>query len=60
MAVTEEFTEEFSERGECYGAELDEGLCINYHPGLLAEIEDEVNEERERAVFNSCFCGCGN
>ena len=43
----------------CFGEELDEALCINYQPGMLAEIEDALNEERDRAVAEQFFSeGC--
>ncbi len=60
MAVEGEIQEEFVEPAECFGVELDEALCINYYPGKLAEIEDAVNEERDRAIADEFFCsGCG-
>jgi hypothetical protein len=60
MAVEGEIQEEFAEPAECFGVELDEALCINYYPGKLAEIEDAVNEERDRAIADEFFCsGCG-
>ncbi len=55
-----EVQEEFVERAECFGLELDEGLCIDYHPGKLAEIEDALNEERDNAIADQFFWGgCG-
>ena len=59
MAVEGEFQEEYSESAECFGVELDEGLCIDYHPGKLAEIEDALNEERERLFAREFLFGCG-
>lgn len=60
MPVETEVQEEFVEPAECFGLELDEGLCIDYHPGKLAEIEDALNEERDSAVADQFFCGgCG-
>ena len=53
MAVEGEIQEEFVESAECFGVELDEALCINYYPGKLAEIEDAVNEERDRAIADA-------
>jgi hypothetical protein len=60
MAVEVEFREESFEGPECFGVGLDEGLCINYHPGKLAEIEDALNEERERIFAQEFLFGCGS
>lgn len=60
MAVEGKIQQEFVEPTECFGVELDEALCINYYPGKLAEIEDALNEERDRAISDEFFCsGCG-
>ncbi len=60
MAVESEFREESVEGPDCYGVELDQGLCINYYPGKLAEIEDALNEERERLLAQEFLFGCGS
>jgi hypothetical protein len=60
MAVESEFQEETFKGSECFGLELDEGLCIDYHPGKLAEIEDALNEERERIFAQEFLFGCGS
>jgi len=59
MAVEGEFQEESVERAECFGVDLDEHLCMNYYPGKLAEIEDALNEERERIFAQEFLFGCG-
>jgi hypothetical protein len=60
MAFEGETQEEFVEPAECFGVELDEALCINYYPGKLAEMEDAVNEERDKAIADQLFSGgCG-
>ena len=59
MPAEAEVQEEFDVSGECYGAELDEALCINYYPGKLAEIEDALNEERDRIFAEEFLFGCG-
>jgi hypothetical protein len=60
MAVEGEIQEEFVEPAECFGVELDEAQCINYYPGKLAEIEDALNEEHDKAFAEQFFCdGCG-
>jgi hypothetical protein len=60
MPVDGKIQEEFVGTGECFGVELDEAQCINYYPGKLAEIEDALNEERDRAIADEFFCsGCG-
>ncbi len=59
MAAEEEVRREFSGTRICFGEELDEALCINYQPGMLAEIEDALNEERDRSVAEQFFSeGC--
>ncbi|MDA8407547.1 MAG: hypothetical protein M0T73_11925 [Deltaproteobacteria bacterium] len=32
--------------------------CVNYYPGMLADIEEELNECREREFERFFFCGC--
>lgn len=41
-----------------FSADQEEGECINYYPGLLAELEDERNEARDREFERLFFCGC--
>ncbi len=56
MAAEEEQIE-FSGTRICFGEELDESKCINYQPGMLAEIEDAVIEEREKIFAEEFFSG---
>jgi len=35
--------------------ESDEGGCVNYEPGMLAQIEDELNAERDRIFAEEFF-----
>jgi hypothetical protein len=37
----------------------DEEICINYRPGMLAQIEDELNAERDRVFAEEFFCSAG-
>jgi hypothetical protein len=41
-----------------FSAEQEEPECINYYPGLLAELEDELTEAKEREFERLFFCGC--
>ena len=36
--------------------QLDEEGCVNYEPGMLAQIEDQLNAERDR-IFAEEFFG---
>jgi len=56
MAVQEGFKPESVDRDEILRVELDEEGCVNYEPGMLAEIEDELNAERDR-IFAQEFFG---
>ncbi|MGC8603714.1 MAG: hypothetical protein ACP5VS_08515 [Desulfomonilaceae bacterium] len=50
------------EIGNCLvfcGSELEGQDCINYYPGMLAEIEEKLAEAREKAFQEELFCGCG-
>lgn len=35
-----------------------EEICMNYRPGMLAQIEDELNAERDRVFQEEFFFGC--
>jgi len=56
MAVQERFKAESVDREEILRVELDEEGCVNYEPGMLAQIEDELNAERDR-IFAEEFFG---
>ena len=50
-----------SENSECLvfcGSEQEGRDCVNYYPGMLADIEEELNEAREREFERQFFCGC--
>ncbi|MGC8660568.1 MAG: hypothetical protein ACP5U1_15990 [Desulfomonilaceae bacterium] len=40
------------------GSEQEGQDCVNYYPGMLADIEEELNEAREREFERLFFCGC--
>ena len=56
MAVQEGFKAESVDWEEILPVELDEEGCVNYEPGMLAEIEDKLNAERDR-IFAQEFFG---
>ncbi|MCX5874660.1 MAG: hypothetical protein NTY51_15735 [Deltaproteobacteria bacterium] len=33
--------------------------CVNYYPGMLADIEEELGATRDRAFEEAFFCECG-
>jgi len=55
MAVQEGFKAQSVHRDEILRVELDEEGCVNYEPGMLAQIEDELNAERDRVFVEEFF-----
>ncbi|MGO8821563.1 MAG: hypothetical protein ACLQT6_01480 [Desulfomonilaceae bacterium] len=41
------------------GSEQEGKDCVNYYPGMLADIEEELGEARDRAFEEEFFCGFG-
>jgi hypothetical protein len=41
------------------GSEQEGQDCVNYYPGMLADIEEELGEARDRAFEEEFFCGSG-
>ena len=56
MDVQEGFKAESVDREEILRVELDDEGCANYEPGMLAQIEDQLNAERDR-IFAQEFFG---
>ena len=55
MAGQEQFLAESFESDERLLVKSGEESCVNYEPGMLAQIEDELNEERDRVFANEFF-----
>ena len=60
MAIQERFQGESFGSDEILRVESDEEGCVNYEPGMLAQIEDELNAERDRIFAEEFFCGCAS
>lgn len=43
---------------ERFPVSSNEEICMNYSPGMLAQIEDELNAERDRVFQEEFFFGC--
>ncbi len=48
MAIHEGFQAESVGSDEILRVDLDEEGCVYYEPGMLAQIEDQLNAERDR------------
>ncbi len=55
MATQERFQAESIGSDEILHVESDEEGCVNYDPGMLAQIEDELNAERDRIFAEEFF-----
>ncbi len=33
--------------------------CVNYYPGMLADVEEKLGAAQDRAFEENFFCGCG-
>jgi len=58
MEISESRPYEQGKDAAVFSAEQEEAECINYYPGLLADLEDELNEARDREFERLFFCGC--
>ncbi len=54
MINQEEVQSDVSLGDERFPVASNEEICMNYRPGMLAQIEDELNAERDR-VFQEKF-----
>jgi hypothetical protein len=57
MAIQERFQIESVGSDEILRVESDEEGFVNYEPGMLAQIEDDLNAERDRIFAEEFFCG---
>ncbi|MGO9122384.1 MAG: hypothetical protein ACLQPD_32820 [Desulfomonilaceae bacterium] len=55
MAIQERFQAESIGSDEVLHVESDEEGCVSYEPGMLAQIEDELNAERDRIFAEEFF-----
>jgi hypothetical protein len=58
MINQEEVQSDFFPGDERFPVESNEEISINYSPGMLAQIEDELNAERDRVFQEEFFFGC--
>ena len=60
MAIQESFQAASVENNELLGAESGAEGWVNYEPGMLAQMEDELNAERDRVFAEEFFyCSVG-
>ena len=58
MISQEEVQADFFPGDERFPVASNEEISINYTPGMLAQIEDELNAERDRVFQEEFFFGC--
>ena len=59
MTSQEEVLSEGFPGDESIPVASNEETCMNYRPGMLAQIEDELNAERDRVFAEDFFCLAG-
>ena len=58
MSIQQRFQPEVFKENEGFPVASDEEVCMIYQPGMLAQIEDELNAERDRVFEEEFFFGC--
>ena len=58
MIREEEVSSDVSPGDERLPDASNEEICMNYTPGMLAQMEDDLNAERDRVFQEEFFFGC--